>query len=149
MKWISMMLAFTTVACTESKDMTVDLVSDSLPDRHARIVKLREYFKIRPGLDDAKYHIVVHDNRQRAIAVPGPSDYFYLLALKIDPDSISHWTAGSDTCSTMPVLSTWSSLNLDSAAWNLKGDASYYCNGQIQKIVYKKEGILLYYYSAQ
>ncbi len=107
---------------------------------------MRQYIQNPSALLDAEYNITFHDNgTSDRLSVPGPSDYEIILALKMEPDSVSNWLDGTTPTDVETALTPWESLQLDTNDWKMEDTPRHHrsANGQKTIVEYRESGIVL------
>lgn len=138
--WITALL----LACS-ARSRSTDTPSTDFDEKGPKLDFLRKYMAHLEGVRDAEYHIIYNDNGSGS--VPGPSDYSITVALLVEPDSLGHWLdkcAGKDT---LIDIGRWRPA-LPRFDWPVTS-APRVCRPEpgVEKVVYRKEGIVLAHYS--
>jgi hypothetical protein len=137
-------IAFLVTACHQDK--TINVFSKDLKSLKEKEEILDKYIRKQSQVLDSEYYIRYQDNNGGL--VPGPSDYYISVALKVNPDSIYNWVNYLEPTDSFKI-DDWNQLKLNPNSWELKGPASFYRSslGTELKVVFKKYNIVLAQYS--
>ncbi|MFT6503604.1 MAG: hypothetical protein ACJASQ_003742 [Crocinitomicaceae bacterium] len=123
------LIALTVLSCTSKEDLSTDTYSSSFSTKPDKINFLEKYYTPITPYKDIEYHIVYHDNASGR-GVPGPSDLYMKLALKIHRSNINKWIANH--LESKPVeLSKWSEILPKTKYWSMEGEKKYYDDGTV------------------
>jgi hypothetical protein len=127
-------------------DKTINVFSKDIKDQKEKEEILNKYLNKHSRVLDSEYYIKYQDNGGGL--VPGPSDYYISVALKLQPDSIYNWVSHLEP--TTPFKTDdWEGLSLNPKSWELIGKTKYYRSslGTELKVVYTEQNIILAQYS--
>jgi hypothetical protein len=117
-KTIFLILSFCLfTSCYENK--STDTYSVSFNDFEQKVAFLKKYLNLRTEIEDVEFHIKYHDNSS---SIPGPSEWYYRVALKVNPDSLYKWNLTCNAPDTLYKYEEWENIIPSNKNWNLEGD---------------------------
>jgi len=115
--FILFVLLLLMISCSK-ENRTTDTYSKKFNEIESKILFLKKYLNLRTEIDDAEFYIKYHDNSSN---IPGPSDWYYRIALKVNSDSLSKWNLNCITQDTLFKIEDWESIIPKNKNWNLDG----------------------------
>lgn len=133
-------------SCSFDNEST-DIYSYQIQSQKEKLQYLNTYLTTDSTILDAEYYIRYHDNGSGLI--PGPSDYYIKVALKMDSNSIHSFVNNLMHYNKQLPIDQWSDLNLNRKSWKLNTHPEYFISKSKKhiKILYRKENTILAIYS--
>ena len=124
----------------KSGTRTTDTKSRSIKSKDLKLAFLKDYMGSPTPLQDAEFHIVVHDNSGGMLA--GPSDSDFQVAVKIKPDQVPKWTEGCEA-TRLDVRPAWVDPILSGKdGWNVSAQPDTYKCGREERVIHVHEGVI-------
>ena len=124
----------------KSGTRTTDTNSRSLKSRELKIAFLKDYMASPTEVQDAEFHIVVHDNSGGLLA--GPSDSDFKAAVKVKPDKVPKWAEGCEAA-RLEVRPSWVDPLLSGKdGWDVRGQPDTYRCGREERVIHVHEGVI-------
>jgi hypothetical protein len=117
---------------------SVDQHSADLPDDSSKIAFLKTYLHMESEIEGAEFHIQFQDNSG---VVPGPSDLYIDVVMKMDPSDVPRWTAGL-TPTADEIDLTWGHDLLREHGWTVNGTPVVFVRGRTIVAAFQADGVV-------
>lgn len=135
-------------SCSEQESRTTDTLSSAFSTKSEKMEFLEQYYTAATEILDTEYHIIYQDNDTGL--VPGPSDWSFKVAFKIEKSQVDEWiTEEMEKSSADQVdITWWDELLIGDIDWKSipeKPECYRIPDADIYLVVYREAGIVLKY----
>lgn len=137
MRWA--LLGLLLLGC-KSGTRTTDTRSVAMKSKELKLAFLKDYLGSPTEVQDAEFHILVHDNSGALLS--GPSDSDFKAAVKVKADHVPKWADGC-TAARLDVRPPWvEPLLKGKTGWDVGSQPDTYRCGREERVIHVREGVI-------
>ncbi len=146
-KFLILFIFLLLILSCSPKDKSTQTNSSTFSTYKEKLDFFTQYVHLKSEILDLEYSIFYKDNTSGRISPSGPSDWDIKVAIKLDPKLMDKWIENSYPLNKPIQFNIWNDMKLDPDQWNLKNENKLYTEPNKIIATYKKDSILLLYYS--